>query len=73
MLGSYITARFAPHSPMRHVWVGAIIGFVVSSAGVIAAIQMKLGPAWYPIALTLSVFPTAWFGGTLHQRRQAGR
>ena len=20
VLGSYITARFAPHSPMRHVW-----------------------------------------------------
>jgi len=73
VLGSYITARLAPHSPMRHVWIGAIIGFVLSSVGVIAAIQMKLGPAWYPIALALSVFPTAWLGGTLHQRRRAAR
>jgi len=68
VLGSYITARLAPYSAMRHVWIGAIIGFVLSSAGVIAAIQMKLGPAWYPIALALSVFPTAWLGGMLHRR-----
>lgn len=73
VLGSYLTARLAPHSPMRHVWIGAIIGFVLSSVGVIAAIQMKLGPAWYPIALALSVLPTAWLGGTLHQRRHAAR
>jgi len=30
---------------------------------------MKLGPVWYPIALALSVFPTAWLGGTMHYRR----
>jgi hypothetical protein len=23
VLGSYITARFAPRNPMRHVWVGS--------------------------------------------------
>jgi hypothetical protein len=68
VLGSYLTARLAPHNPMRHVWVGAIIGFVLSAAGVIVAIQTKLGPAWYPIALALSVFPTAWLGGMLHRR-----
>lgn len=33
---------------------------------------MTLGPAWYPIALALSVFPTAWLGGVLHRRTQAG-
>lgn len=69
VLGSYITARLAPYAPMRHVWIGAIIGFVLSSAGVIAALQMKLGPVWYPVALALSVFPTAWLGGRLHRRR----
>jgi hypothetical protein len=67
VLGSYITARFAPRNPMRHVWVGAAIGFVLSSAGAFAAIRMDLGPAWYPIALALSVAPTAWLGGTLHR------
>jgi hypothetical protein len=68
VIGSYLTARFAPYSPMRHVWVGAGIGFVLSSAGVMAAIRMGLGPAWYPIALALSVWPCAWVGGALHRR-----
>ena len=72
-LGSYITAAFAPRNPMRHVWVGAFIGLVLSSAGAIVAIRMDLGPAWYPIALALSTLPTAWLGGTLHRRRHAER
>jgi hypothetical protein len=70
VVGSYIMARFAPYAPMRHVWIGAGIGFVLSCAGAIAAIQMNLGPAWYPIALAFSAWPTAWLGGHLHVRRQ---
>lgn len=66
--GSYITARFAPHSPMGHALVGGAFGFVLSTAGAIAAIPMDLGPAWYPIALALSAIPTAWLGGALHGR-----
>jgi hypothetical protein len=73
VVGSSLTARFAPHSPMRHALVGGMIGFVLSAAGAIAAIRMNLGPAWYPIALALSALPTAWLGGVLHQRRQAER
>jgi len=73
VVGSYLPARFAPHSPMRHALVGGMIGFVLSAAGAIAAIRMNLGPAWYPIALALSALPTAWLGGVLHQRRQAER
>jgi len=65
VVGSYLMARFAPYAPMRHVWIGAGIGFVLSAAGAIAAIQMNIGPAWYPIALALSAWPTAWLGGTL--------
>jgi len=71
--GSYLTARFAPHSPMRHALVGGTIGFVLSAAGAVAAIRMNLGPAWYPIALALSALPTAWLGGVLQQRRQPER
>lgn len=71
VFGSYLTARFAPHSPMRHVWIGASIGFVLSATGAFAAIKMNMGPAWYPIALAFSAFPTAWLGGMLHLRRQA--
>jgi hypothetical protein len=66
--GSYLMARLAPHSPMRHVWVGAAIGFALSTAGAVATIPMDLGPAWYPILLALSAWPTAWVGGMLHRR-----
>jgi hypothetical protein len=66
--GSYLMARLAPYAPMRHVWIGAAIGFVLSSAGVAAALSSpNLGPVWYPVALALSTLPTAWLGGTLHR------
>lgn len=72
--GSWITARLAPANPMKHVWIGATIGFVLSTLGAIAGIKMKLGPAWYPIALALSAWPCAWVGGRLALRRAiAGR
>src|SRR5262245_25804831 len=68
VVGSYVTARFAPHSPMLHVWIGAGIGFVLSTLGTIAAINLNLGPIWYPVLLTLTALPCAWLGGMLHQR-----
>ena len=68
VLGSYITARFAPHSPMRHVWVGGGIGFVLSTVGAIATNGMNLGPSWYPILLALTALPCAWLGGMLHRQ-----
>jgi hypothetical protein len=71
-LGSYLTARLAPYSPMRHVWIGATIGFILGSLGAVVGIQKQLGPAWYPIALALSTWPTAWLGGMLQQRRSVG-
>jgi hypothetical protein len=40
VVGSYITARFATYSPMRHALVGGAIGFVLSTAGAIATIPM---------------------------------
>ncbi len=73
VLGSYITASLAPHSPMRHVWVLGIIGFAGGTAGAIATIPMHLGPAWYPIALALTALPCAWLGGVLHRVNQAER
>ncbi len=73
VVGSYLTARVAPHSPMRHALVGGMIGLVLSAAGAIATIPMNLGPAWYPLALALSALPTAWLGGILNRRRQAER
>lgn len=71
VIGSYITAKFAPHSPMRHVWIGAGIGFVLSLLGVVAAMNMNLGPIWYPIALAITALPCAWLGGMLHRKWHA--
>lgn len=65
-LGGYVTARLAPHSPMRHALIGGSIGFVLSALGALGAMSMDLGPAWYPIALALSAIPTSWLGARLY-------
>ena len=67
VLGSYIAARFAPHAPMRHALTLGFVGLVLSAAGAVTAMNMKLGPAWYPIALVISALPCAWVGGALHR------
>ncbi len=69
VLGSFVAARLAPRRPMTHAMILGGIGFVLSVAGAIATIPMKLGPAWYPIALVVTTLPGAWLGGRL----QAGR
>jgi hypothetical protein len=66
-IGSYLTARLAPRNPMRHALIVGAIGLVPSVAGIVAATQVDLGPIWYPIALAVSVMPTAWLGGMLHR------
>lgn len=63
ILGAYLTARLAPHSPMRHAWVLGFIGLFFGTLGAIVAIPMHLGPSWYPIAIVLTALPCAWLGG----------
>jgi hypothetical protein len=71
VLGGYVTARLAPHSPMRHVWVLAGIGSLIGLAAAVATIPIHLGPAWYPIALALTALPCTWLGGALYRPRHA--
>jgi hypothetical protein len=71
VIGGYVTAKFAPYSPMKHVWTLGIIGFVVAIAGAIATIPMNLGPAWYPIVLAIIGLPCVWLGGVLYLRKHA--
>src|SRR5262245_21230413 len=55
LLGGFITARLAPHAPMRHVMILALIGLAAGTAGAIVAItQADLGPNWYPIAIAVT-------------------
>jgi hypothetical protein len=72
VIGGYVTARLAPHSPMRHVVVLGVIGFLMASVGAIVAIRMDLGPAWYPVALAVTALPCTWLGGKLHTRAATG-
>lgn len=60
VLGNLLIYRLAPRRPMKHVWIAAGIGFVVSLLGAAAATQQNLGPVWYPVALAFSAFPLAW-------------
>jgi hypothetical protein len=67
--GMYLTARLAPHSPMRHALVGGAIGTALAGLGAVATIPMQLGPAWYPILLAVTALPLAWLGGWIYVRR----
>ena len=69
VIGCYLAARLAPSAPMRHAMMLGAIGLLLSTAGAAAAIDMNLGPSWYPIALALSSIPCAWIGGVLHRAR----
>jgi hypothetical protein len=71
ILGSYVTAALAPHSPMRHVWVLGTIGFIIGIASVIATMPLHLGPTWYPVAIAVTALPCAWVGGALYRSRHA--
>ena len=63
--GGYITAALAPDPPMRYVMILGIIGIALSTLGAIVTIPIRLGPAWYPIALILLSLPCVWLGGKL--------
>jgi hypothetical protein len=67
-VGFYVIARLAPRNPMRHVWVGAAIGFVLCTAGMVAALSANLGPVWYPVALAFSTLLCAWVAGALYRK-----
>lgn len=69
--GAYLTARLAPYAPMRHALILGGIGVAISLAGAVAAIQINLGPAWYPILLVLVTLPCSWLGGVLQRQGQA--
>jgi hypothetical protein len=74
VVAGWVIARLAPSAPMRHARVGGLFGTVLSALGVIPAIRMDLGPAWYPIALAVSAVPCTWLGAVLEiSRRRVSR
>ncbi|MBS1544632.1 MAG: hypothetical protein JST14_13430 [Bacteroidetes bacterium] len=63
VIGSYFTARLAPHHPMMHSMTTGLIGLILSMAGTI--VMWHIPPHWYPIALDILALPTAWAGARL--------
>src|SRR2546426_1569766 len=61
VVGGYITARLAPHAPLRHALILGIVGLVFGAAGVMVAIAKPgLGPLWYPLAIAFTALPGSW-------------
>ena len=69
VMGSYLTARLAPRSPMLHAMIGGAIGMALATVGAIATWNHNFGPHWYPIALIALALPQSWLGATLFLRR----
>jgi len=69
IIGSYITARLAPHSPMRHALIGGCIGILLGILGAPVTWNRNLGPHWYPVALVVFALPQSWLGAKLFLRR----
>jgi hypothetical protein len=67
-IGCYLTAKLAPHNPMKHALVLGLIGLVLSAVGAIVAAD--LGPAWYAWTLAVISLPIAWLGAKLYERRK---
>lgn len=69
IVGTYVTARLAPHAPMRHAMIVGVIGFVLSIAGAVVTWNKgpAFGPHWYPVALIVTALPCAWVGGKLRE------
>ena len=72
VLGGYVTARLAPHKPLKHALLLGAVGAVPCMAGLIATIVVtpKLGPVWYPLALLLATVPACWLGGRIFEGRR---
>ena len=71
ILGSYLTARLAPHSPMLHAMIGGLIGLCLGTVGVLVTWNspQAAGAHWYPIAVALVAIPAGWIGGKLCRER----
>src|SRR5215213_8517786 len=65
--GGYITARLAPHNPIRHALILGAIGSVLALAGTLATWNRgpEFGPKWYAITIIILAIPTVWIGGKL--------
>ena len=70
VVGGYITARLAPHAPLRHALILGIVGLAFGTVGVgVTIAKPDLGPLWYSMAIALTAVPCSWLGGALYRTR----
>lgn len=66
--GCWLTARLAPHHPMRHALILGALGLAFSLVG--TTIAWDRAPVWYHVLQLALVMPYAWLGGWLGERRR---
>jgi len=71
--GAWLTARLAPHKPMKHAMILGLVGVALGLVGLVATWNADLGPRWYPIALVLLAIPQCWAGGKIYELQAAKR
>lgn len=71
--GAWLTAKLAPHKPMKHAMILGYVGVALGLVGLLATWNAGLGPRWYPIALVLLAIPQCWAGGKIHELQMAKR
>ncbi len=67
VVGGYITAKLAPHSPMNHVTWLIGVGTVMGTLG--AVVGWNMSAHWYPILLVITSVAGTWVGGKLYIKR----
>ena len=67
LVGGYVTARLAPHSPMKHVFNLIILGTAGGLFGLLS--NWNLGNHWYPIALVITGPFFIWIGGKIYNKK----
>jgi len=74
-IGGYVAARLAPDRPVAHALALGSIGFVLSTAGLVATLNKgpEFGPKWYQLALVVVSLPCALLGGLLRARQLRAR
>jgi hypothetical protein len=71
--GAWLTARLAPHEPMKHAMILGYVGVVLGIVGVVATWNLGLGPRWYPVALAVLAIPQCWAGGRIYEMQASRR
>ncbi|MBI5373445.1 MAG: hypothetical protein HZA79_15585 [Sphingobacteriales bacterium] len=66
--GTFVTARLAPDTPLRHVLILGTIGLIVGIAG--AVIQWHIPPHWYPLSLIILTPVTTFLGYKLSKLKK---